>query len=289
MAADAGQVQAHRFDSLWLSEHHFWYDGWCPQPLIAAGAALAATSTLCVGTAVHLLTQHDPRRTAAQLATLQALSGNRFVLGVGLGYRHEEFDGVGLRRRDRGRLMDENLAILRSALAGYGLGGTEIWYGGAGYPALQRAKRAGLSILLPQTTSPTEVREYRAALRAVDPRLRVGVVKDVWITDKVHDAGWFRARFRLHSAEIKANWTHLADSGELLATRSDLLAERVRAAQESALVGTADQIAQELRDYVAAGADLLIVHVCYPTTAPEYVGALLRLGAVLPTIRGLAR
>src|SRR6187200_422679 len=100
------------FDSLWLAEHRFWYDGWCPQPLIAAASALSSTRRLRVGTAMHLLPQHDPLRSATAFHTLRSMFGDRFQLGVGLGYRDEEYDGVGLARARRGRLMDSALDVL---------------------------------------------------------------------------------------------------------------------------------------------------------------------------------
>ena len=39
---DASLAEALGFHSLWLAEHHFWYDGWCPAPVAAAAAVLGA-------------------------------------------------------------------------------------------------------------------------------------------------------------------------------------------------------------------------------------------------------
>jgi len=57
---DAELAESLGFDSIWLSEHHFWFDGYCPADLVAAGAILGRTSKLGVGTAVMLL--HRPRK-----------------------------------------------------------------------------------------------------------------------------------------------------------------------------------------------------------------------------------
>src|SRR5690349_20903408 len=84
---DARRVDELGFDSLWLGEHRTWYDGWCPQPVLAAAAVLATTSRLRVGTAIHLLPQHDPKRAALAAVTTAELFPHRLELGVGLGYR----------------------------------------------------------------------------------------------------------------------------------------------------------------------------------------------------------
>src|SRR6187455_2283302 len=64
LQAEAAFVESAGFDSFWLAEHHFWYDGWCPEPVVAAAAALGATTRLRVGTALHVLPLRDPVRAA---------------------------------------------------------------------------------------------------------------------------------------------------------------------------------------------------------------------------------
>ena len=65
---DARLAEASGVDSLWLPEHHHYYDGYCPALLPAAAAALSVTTTLTVGTGVLLLPLHDPARVAADAA-----------------------------------------------------------------------------------------------------------------------------------------------------------------------------------------------------------------------------
>src|ERR1700733_3287964 len=89
LRADARLAESLGFHSLWIAEHHFWYDGWTPAPLVA-GAGAPAAATLHVGTGVPLLPLRDPTRVAAQLAFLDRLSGGRFEHGVGIGYRASE-------------------------------------------------------------------------------------------------------------------------------------------------------------------------------------------------------
>jgi alkanesulfonate monooxygenase SsuD/methylene tetrahydromethanopterin reductase-like flavin-dependent oxidoreductase (luciferase family) len=104
--------------SAWFTEHHFAPDGYCPSPLVVAAAAAAATSTMRLGTNLVLLPLHDPVRIAEDATAVSLLSGGRFDLGVGLGYRQLEYDAFGRSIRHRPSLMEEAVAIIRSAWSG---------------------------------------------------------------------------------------------------------------------------------------------------------------------------
>jgi alkanesulfonate monooxygenase SsuD/methylene tetrahydromethanopterin reductase-like flavin-dependent oxidoreductase (luciferase family) len=78
----------------------------------------ARTSRVRIGTSVLLLPFHDPLRVAEDAATVDILSGGRLDLGIGLGYRAEEFEVFGFPRRQRPSRFEENLAILRQAWSG---------------------------------------------------------------------------------------------------------------------------------------------------------------------------
>ena len=82
---DARHAEAVGLDSLWLSEHHFFYDGYCPALLPAAAAALSVTQRLRIGTGVLLLPLQAADRVARAAAHLAESSGGRFDLGVGAG------------------------------------------------------------------------------------------------------------------------------------------------------------------------------------------------------------
>lgn len=75
-------------------------------PLVALGAAAAVTSTITLGTGILLAAQREPLVTAKAVASLQALSGGRFSLGVGFGWNEEEAADHGVvwaTRRERTR------------------------------------------------------------------------------------------------------------------------------------------------------------------------------------------
>jgi probable F420-dependent oxidoreductase len=123
--------------SLWVSDHiamfresssryPFSPDGkpvWSPDtPWLEAftvlGWVAAATRSASVGTGVLVLPQRDPVLVAKTTASIDALAGGRVVLGVGPGWLKEEFDLLRYSFRDRGRRMEEAIAVLRSCWSG---------------------------------------------------------------------------------------------------------------------------------------------------------------------------
>ncbi len=82
-------------DDLWVSEHHFNPAAIGSSALTLAGHLLGATSRIHVGTAVTVLSLHDPVHVAEQANLLDQLSSGRFTLGVGRGVPGVEFDVMG--------------------------------------------------------------------------------------------------------------------------------------------------------------------------------------------------
>src|SRR3981081_756910 len=105
------------FDDVWLSEHHFIEDGYLPSILPAAAAIAARTNRIRIASGVLLMPFHNPIRLAEDIATVDVISGGRFELGVGIGFKREEFSGFGVSSRERGARTDQSLDIIRRALA----------------------------------------------------------------------------------------------------------------------------------------------------------------------------
>ncbi len=112
------EAEALGFDSCWLTEHHFCDDGYTPSPLLLAGAIGARTARMQLGTNLMLLPLHDPVRIAEDAATLSLLTGGRFDLGVGIGYRQLEFDQFQRQLSHRPSLVEEGIEILRRSWSG---------------------------------------------------------------------------------------------------------------------------------------------------------------------------
>ena len=106
------------FDFVVLSEHHGVEDGYLPAPVTLAAAIAGRTRRIPINIAAILLPLHDPIRLAEQLAVLDLVSGSRVSFVAGLGYRHEEFAMAGVDRKERGRLLDEYVDVLRKAWTG---------------------------------------------------------------------------------------------------------------------------------------------------------------------------
>jgi len=105
-------------ESVPLSEHHGDPAGFSSAPLTLAAAVLGRTSRLKVSIQAALVPLHDPVRLAEQLATIDCLAPGRLSVVLGAGYRQAEFEMAGIERSDRGPLLEECVAVLRSAWSG---------------------------------------------------------------------------------------------------------------------------------------------------------------------------
>lgn len=85
-----------------------------PDPLVWLTWVGAHTTTLKLATGVVILPLRNPVVFAKECATLDMLTGGRFILGVGVGWLHEEFDAVGAGWEDRGAHTDDSIEALRS-------------------------------------------------------------------------------------------------------------------------------------------------------------------------------
>jgi alkanesulfonate monooxygenase SsuD/methylene tetrahydromethanopterin reductase-like flavin-dependent oxidoreductase (luciferase family) len=160
------------FDDVWLSEHHFIDDGYLPSMLPAAAAIAARTKRIRIPLGVLLMPFHHPVRLAEDIAVVDAISGGRFELGVGVGYKVEEFEGFNVPFSERGSRTNESLQIIRSLLNGDTLTfkgkffevnkvkltpepiqkHLPIWVGGFTPPALRRAARYGDGFTAPDAS-----------------------------------------------------------------------------------------------------------------------------------------
>ncbi|MFC7495765.1 MULTISPECIES: LLM class F420-dependent oxidoreductase [unclassified Nocardioides] len=89
-----------------------------PDPLELLAFLAGQTSTLGLATGVLVLPNHHPVVLAKRVATLDALSGGRVRLCVGMGWMREEIEACGVDFDSRGRRADEQLQVLRTLWSG---------------------------------------------------------------------------------------------------------------------------------------------------------------------------
>jgi len=128
--ADLARAAEERgFESLWVAEHShipcsrktpwpggaelpkMYYD--VVDPFVALSMAAAATTKLKLGTGICLVIQRDPIQTAKQVASLDMLSGGRFLFGVGGGWNVEEMANHGTRFETRWKLLRERIEAMK--------------------------------------------------------------------------------------------------------------------------------------------------------------------------------
>ena len=135
MAPDelARALEERGFESVWFPEHtHIpasrrspWPGGgelprdyWSSyDPFVALMAAGAATKRLKLGTGICLVIERDPITTAKEVATLDRLSGGRFLFGIGGGWNAEEMANHGTEFATRFKLMRERIEAMKAIWA----------------------------------------------------------------------------------------------------------------------------------------------------------------------------
>ena len=131
-------------------------------PFASLSFIAGVTTKLMLQTNIVVLPYRNPFITAKAAATVQVLSGGRFIMGTAPGYQKGEFEALGVDFHKRGAIMDEALDTIRMAWAGgvvvkegraFNAAGNEprpvpnpsvpIWIGGGSDAAVKRAARAG--------------------------------------------------------------------------------------------------------------------------------------------------
>ena len=114
------------FDSVWTTDHVL-MPASMPDPygnliesLIALTVAAAVTKRVKLGTSIIVTPQREPVLLAKQLASIDAISGGRLILGAGVGWLEQEFGYLNADYANRGARFDEGLALARAMWAGNG-------------------------------------------------------------------------------------------------------------------------------------------------------------------------
>ncbi|MBN9155547.1 MAG: LLM class flavin-dependent oxidoreductase [Microbacterium sp.] len=279
--------------TIWQTEHHFWYDGYCPSLLTVAGGIAAATKRIRIGQAALLFSQHEALRVAQQAAVVDQLSGGRLDLGLALGYRDNEFDGFNIDRRSRRRRFEEGIQVVKSA---FGQGGVDfqgrefsvpdvevtpkpyqadvpIWVAAVGADPIKRAAKLGASIILSDALTLEQMRHHidlyytSAEELGVDvSKAKIGVLRRGWVAetdDEAYREALPSLRFLLR--EQLGGWRYLVDEqGEPVGfdrpKELDAAAHRLVSVHERT-IGRPEKVVRGLREIAATGA----THVIFGT------------------------
>lgn len=270
----AVELEAAGIDSIWTSEHHFVDDGYMPSQLPVIAAMAARTSRVQLGTGVLLAPMFDPLHIAEDAATVDLISGGRLILGLGIGWRDEEFEGFGVPAGERGSRLEATIAVIRQAwsdelVIGDGRhfrydglnvtpkpaqpGGPPIWIGAGAEAAVRRAGRVADGYLAGPASPEGLARRIgwareEAAAAGRDPEAitanlyrptfawRTG---DPW--EVVREAAWYM------------DWKY-DDMADARGSRERRRPPRMTAEDEARLrrqttVGTPEQVAEEILRY----------------------------------------
>jgi len=188
------QVRAardHGLDSVWVSQHYLATPFQMLQQLPVLARLAGEAGSMQIGTNIFLLPIHNPVYVAEQVATLDVISGGRFIFGVGLGYRPEEFAAFDVEMKARVSRFVEILDVVRRlwsepevthegrhfrlhraalTLKPVQQPHPPVWIAASGDPAVERAAKHGDAWLInPHASLSTLERQmklYRHALQA---------------------------------------------------------------------------------------------------------------------------
>jgi alkanesulfonate monooxygenase SsuD/methylene tetrahydromethanopterin reductase-like flavin-dependent oxidoreductase (luciferase family) len=278
------EAEALGYHGCFLTEHHFTGWGQVSAPLHMLSWLAARTTRLRLGTAVMVLAWHNPMLLAEQVATVDVLSGGRLDLGIGRGYRHNEFHGFAINPDEAEARFAESLEVMTRAWSSrerFSHRGKfwrfddvvlepppvqaphpPLWVSAGRDASIRAAAERGLRLLLDQFT-PVEmiagrIETYRQAMgRRFDPSM-IAVARDVYIGDSPAeiDAALSR-RADGHQRMIDAARAPGAQTGSHILAWAD----RPEARTEAALYGTPDQVAAKLRALASAGVGYILCNI----------------------------
>jgi alkanesulfonate monooxygenase SsuD/methylene tetrahydromethanopterin reductase-like flavin-dependent oxidoreductase (luciferase family) len=253
---------------------------------VLAGFA-ARTSRLVLGTDIAVAPFYHPVRLAEEAAMLDIMSGGRFVLGLAIGYKPDEFALYGVDLDRRGARFEEQLAIVKALWtqervsfrgAFYEVDGAlqprpltlphpPVWIGGWGELTLRRAATLGDNWLPGPTADLARLIQgkraflaARAAAGRPEPPAEWPLTRDVIIADTDRLARELAERHIMVSYrnEYAGGWKHpFIDAS--IATDLD------RVMKDRFLIGGPDQVIEALRPFIAEyGVTHLICRLFFP-------------------------
>jgi alkanesulfonate monooxygenase SsuD/methylene tetrahydromethanopterin reductase-like flavin-dependent oxidoreductase (luciferase family) len=189
-------VEAERLgaDTVWLTEHHFFSDGYLPQPLVFAAALAARTQRIRIGTAVLLGALRHPLHIAEEAAVVDILSDGRLELGFGAGWSELEYREFGADIARKYSLTDASFDQVRTLLTSGGVTPGPVqqpvpmWLGYQGPQGAGRAGRLGAGLLSLNRSLLAPYLEGLAAGGHPVEQARMGGVLSIIVADEPEQA-----------------------------------------------------------------------------------------------------
>jgi alkanesulfonate monooxygenase SsuD/methylene tetrahydromethanopterin reductase-like flavin-dependent oxidoreductase (luciferase family) len=254
------------FETIWTTEHHFVDDGYLSSVMPMMAAIAARTKRVKVGSFVLLAPFYHPLRLAEDAALIDVISNGRLRLGIGVGYRHEEFEIFQIPRKERlGRTL-ETIEIMKRAWTGerfdfegkhfnfrnarvlpkpVSAKGPELLWGGMNPNSIKRCARLDLGFAC--NLGAAEIKQFHEELLELgkDPAAyNVVNMAAVYVADS-EDQAWNEiAPGMLYQMKLYQKW--LAEGGiEASNFRPD--PETLR---KSAILGPPDRVIEHLRHFI---------------------------------------
>ncbi len=280
------EAESLGYHGCFLTEHHFTGWGQVSAPLHMLSYLAARTTRLRLGTAVMVLAWHNPMLLAEQAATVDVLSGGRLDLGVGRGYRHNEFHGFAMNADEAEARFAESLGVMtrawtsRERFSHHGrfwhfddvilepsplqTPHPPLWVSAGRDTSIRAAANGGLRLLLDQFTPAETLASRIAAYRETagvrfDPSM-IAVARDVFIGEsdaEIEDA--FRRRAIGHQRMIDA--ARAPNQSAQYGSHILAWADRPEARTEAALYGTPEQVAAKIRMLQAVGVSYILCNI----------------------------
>lgn len=294
-----------------ISWGHHWlidpFQHFQPIPVLARFAAEAGTMDLVTG--VLLTPLLNPVQVAEDVATLDHICQGRLILGVGLGYRAEEFEAAGVKMSERAPRLEESLTLMKrlwvdSEVTHHGRfyhvtrsrptakphqqPFPRIWIAAMTEPAVRRAGRLGHPFYALGTLSYDDLRNalavWRAALHESGQPLpsEIPVHREFYVANTREEA---RAKAR---PAVEAKYKGYAQHG-LPAVRTSLAAGVDRLMDDPFVIGAPDECLDKLARYRELGVTHLALRLFWPGMKQDDALQMIELAAtkILPALKKL--
>jgi alkanesulfonate monooxygenase SsuD/methylene tetrahydromethanopterin reductase-like flavin-dependent oxidoreductase (luciferase family) len=289
------------FDLIVLGQHFLATEFQMIQPAIAAARLAAETGPMRIGITIYLLPLLNPVAVAEEAASLDVVTGGRFIFGIGLGYRDVEDQAFGLRKGERVPRLLKHLEVVKQLWAGEAvsfdspycrLDGARlllrtvqqphppIWVAANNDLAVERAAEIGDAwVINPHATLQTISRQmelYRAALSRVGKPFpaELPMMREMCVAETHEQAVRLAQPYLEQKYKAYVQWgQHRALPGD-----DDMTQAFEGLARDRFILGDPGECAAEIQRCVeATGATTMLFRLHWPGMPHEFIAKSMRL------------